>query len=209
MFIHKILISIEINVIVRSQHSIKDDDEAEYIKENTPKPSIEDEVEMKPLIERVSSSDANGVIPKDNNHTDDEKLEENKSLLGNRSMDCPMDTNAIVEPVFKIQIEPPSNNSNSGAHEGEVMSKVYVEFKAGKVNYPHSESDSQSSGSTHKTLERVNHIIHNENMMNVEKPTKEEKKAYDGKHPRFNLRRSSSCGRYFKYGHVLILRTCE
>ena len=160
---------------------------------------------MKPLIERVSATDANGVIPKDNNHTDDQKLEENKCLLDNRTMDCPIDTNAIVEPVFKIEIEPPSNNSNSGAHEGEVMSKVYVEFKAGKVNYPHSESDSQSSGSTHKTLERVNHIINNEKMMNVEKTTKQEKKANDGKHPRFNLRRSSSCGKYFNYSHDSIL----
>ena len=61
-------------------------------------------------------------------------------------------TRAIVEPHTRIYVEPPSNTSNSENKESEVLSKSYVEFRAGEVNYPQSESGSQSPDSAHKEL---------------------------------------------------------
>ena len=103
---------------------------------------------------------------------------------------------------MKIQVEPPSNNSNSGQHDGEIKTKVYVEFQAGKVHYPQiSDSDSQSSGSTHKTVEVINNASEkeNENKVTFVSPKHKRDKEHDSANPRFNLRRSSSCGECINY----------
>ena len=39
-----------------------------------------------------------------------------------------INTAAEIEHILKIQVEPPSNNSNSGQNDSEIKSKVYVEY---------------------------------------------------------------------------------
>ena len=163
-----------------------------------------DVMEMKPFLSKdidvKTTNHSNGKLVQENNSTDDEKLQEECKLLEKVHENVTMNTNAVVEPIFKIQVEPPSSNSNSGQIDVEIKTKSYVEFQSGQVKYPPSESDSQSPGSIHKISEAGNDIVEKDTITKVtfEPPnvnTVIEK--HNGNHNRFRLRRSSSCGKHY------------
>ena len=167
---------------------------------------IIDDMEMKPLIQKHVDvrviTNSNGDVLQGQRNLDDEQIGKDNTSMRKEKEVRQVNTAAIVEPVLKIQVEPPSNNSNSGQHDGEIKTKVYVEFQAGKVHYPHiSDSDSQSSGSTHKTVEAINNASEKENGNKVTfvSPKHKRDKEHDSVNPRFNLRRSSSCGECINY----------
>ena len=182
---------------------IDEDDEVEADKKNR-KTEENDELEMTPLIQRKedegeNKSNHNGdcTTHKDKNQLQKERNESSK-CKGNDAKNQ-INIDAVVEPVLKIQIEPPSNTSdkNSGEikSESEIKTKVYLEFQTGKVQYPQSDSDSQSSGSTHRALEATNNV-HTEKELGTKvtfKPPQDAK--LNETKDRFKLRRSSSCGK--------------
>jgi hypothetical protein len=167
---------------------------------------IIDDMEMKPLIQKqvdvTAVCNSNGDVLQGKINLDDEKMRKDNTLLDKEKEVIHIHTAAIVEPVLKIQVEPPSNNSNSGHYDSEIKTKVYVEFQAGKVHYPNiSDSDSQSSGSTHKTVEATNNGSEKENGNKVTfvSPKLKRDKEHDSVNPRYKLRRSSSCGECINY----------
>ena len=184
----------------------KDDEEIEHKIETTKTGGMNDDMEMKPLIQKQDDvtviNKSNGEVLQGKRNLDDEKTRKDKTLLDKEIEVSQVNTAAIVEPVLKIQIEPPSNNSNSGQNDSEIKTKVYVEFQAGKVHYPHiSDSDSQSSGSTHKTVEVANNGSEKENGNKVTFVSPKHKRGieHDSVNPRYKLRRSSSCGECINY----------
>ena len=193
------------NILINFEIDEDDDDEKTKKHQDTEKEN--DELEMTPLIQRkedlaVDTCNHNGDVTthKDKNQLHKEGLE----IVESKGNDAKNQINidAVVEPVFKIQIEPPSNTSekNSGEikSESEIKTKVYLEFQAGKVKYPQSDSDSQSSGSTHKAVEAVDNA-HKEKELGIKvtfkSPKETNSKETVAAKDRFTLRRSSSCGK--------------
>ena len=165
-------------------------------------------MEMNPLVPRGEDSamktNSNGDVVKGRNYMQGDEMEESYGLLKEEKTNIQIDTNAIVEPVANIQVEPPSNNSHSGQSDSQVKTKLYVEYRAGKVNYPQSDSDSQSSDSAHKTPETASKLTSNKNDTKVcfVAPTVKLEKELNSTRPRCNLRRSSSCGKC-RIRHIL------
>ena len=162
---------------------------------------------MTPLIQRkediredICNQNGDVTTHKDKNQLQKEGTENVESKRNDAKNQINID--AVVEPVLKIEIEPPSNTSERNSEgirsENEIKTKVYLEFQAGKVKYPQSDSDSQSSGSTHKAVEAA-YNVSTEKELGIKVTFKSPKKT-DSKEPieakdRFTLRRSSSCGK--------------
>lgn len=126
----------------------------------------EDKVPARQAIANVEDDKVRNCITKS-------EFEEHDDITDRAQIE--VNTTAIVEPPARIYIEPPSNTSNSDDKESEVVSKSYVEFRAGELNYPRSDSDSQSSGSSHNVLppknpllSRSNHIKNSDISLEVE-----------------------------------------
>ena len=155
---------------------------------------------MSPLIQRKEDTgedkcNHNGVVTHKDKNPSEEKRNKSSLSKGNVAMNQ-INIDAVVEPVLKIQIEPPSNTSEKNENS-EIKTKVYLEFQAGG-KYPQSDSDSQSSGSTHKALEASNNIVQTEKELGVkvtfQPPQETKSKEAVTIKERFKLRRSSSCG---------------
>lgn len=154
---------------------------------------------MTPLIQRKEDvgedkCNHNGVVThKDKNQPE---VERNDSTMSKGNLATnQINIDAVVEPVLKIQIEPPSNTSEKNENS-EIKTKVYLEFQAGG-KYPQSDSDSQSSGSTHKALEAGNNVQTEKELgvkVTFKSPQETKSKEAVTTKERFKLRRSSSCG---------------
>ena len=154
-------------------------------------------------MELASKNKSNGDIVKGIDFIKKDEIEEGQELLEEKKMKVRVITETMVKPVAQIQVEPPSSNSNSGHNDGEVTTKLYVEFCAGNVNYPQSDSESQSSESAQKLLE-TGAKTGPTDLTNEKDKTKDSldtphvqiSKTSTSNHPRIKLRRSSSCGKY-------------